>query len=445
MLATSTDLHRLTDNALTDSITTAHQSLTRYKAHFIVSVTEFDARNLARSCGAPNTSSWLVRTQGISFRTAQEYLSVGRQLRGFFFLTEAFLRGDVSYSKVRLLLKYLTEENEIELVELARAHTVTELESLLAGQPRVGGGAPRPANRLSITVCPDTGQVKFWGELDPAAGAEFLAALKAAELAAGGDGEDADSSTTRFGPPTARGLLGSFRSLINLARTNPTAATTAPGAQVTIVVDADDTASLPTQPAAESRDLLRSIINGVLSVQIHGRNGRILHLGRSSRLVNGAQTRALLTRWRHRCAAPGCHHTRWLEFHHIRDWASGGTTDLDNLIPLCSAHHAMISSGELTIVPDSIDPSLLRFRFPGGESWTAAGHRPPVPDSFMGQHGDKYFEGPVPRGDDDLLNTWTHEDSFDDADADAPESAHVRALGDLDPSVRVGATTSTTS
>ncbi|GAB3695972.1 HNH endonuclease signature motif containing protein [Corynebacterium nasicanis] len=414
MLATTINLSTLDDHDLRDSITTANQSFTRHKAQFITSIAEFDARGLARTQGAPTTASWVVRTQGMSARSAQEYLSVGRRLRAFPLLTEASLRGDVSYSKVRLLLKYLTADNEYALVELARTHTVTELEALLAGQPKVGGTTPKSPNRLSVTVCPDTGHVKLWGSFDPENGAEVLAALKAAELASAEQEDPESSSTTRFGAPTASGLLGSFLSLIRLARTNPVAKTLAPGAQVNIIVDTDDTALLPAQPAAEGKDLLRSIINGFLSVQIRGRGGRILNLGRASRLVNGAQAKVLLTRWRHRCATPGCNHTRWLEFHHILDWASGGATDLDNLIPLCSTHHTMIANGEMTIVPDSIDPSLLRFRFPGGESWTSSDNRPPVPDAAMGQHADKYFHGPVPAGDEHLLNTWEHTDTFDD-------------------------------
>ncbi|MDO5512499.1 HNH endonuclease signature motif containing protein [Corynebacterium sp.] len=417
MLATTTSFANLNDHDLTASITTATTSLTRYKAEFITAIAEFDDRTLARSLGAPSTTAWLVRTQGMSSRTAYEYLSVGRRLRPFYDLTGAFLDGDLSYSKVRLLLKYMTDENEQSLIALARAHTVPELEALLAGHSQVGGGNRKAKNRLSVTVCPDSGEVKLWGTLDPENGAELLAALKAAELAneEQAEVEGPDSSTTRFGTPTSTGLLSSFLSLVRLARNNPEAKTIAPGAQVNVIIDTHDHASLPTQPGAPAKDLLRSIINGFLSVQIRGSGGRILNLGRSSRLVTRAQEKVLLTRWKHRCAAPGCNHTRWLQFHHILDWASGGLTDLDNLIPLCSLHHAMISSGELVIVPDTVDPALLRFRFPGGESWTSVDNGPPVRDDAMGQHSDGYTHGPVPRGDEDLLDIWEHEDSFDDA------------------------------
>ncbi|AJE34364.1 hypothetical protein B842_12595 [Corynebacterium humireducens NBRC 106098 = DSM 45392] len=412
MLATITEPSTLTDRQLTTSITHAHRNLTRHKAAFILHLAEFDHRGLGGSAG---TVSWAVRTQDLSRRTAFEYLQVGRALRDFPLLAHHFSEGELSYSKVRLLLPLLTAENEAELVALALAHLFTELETLLAGHPRPNGRPRKARNRLSVTVDEDNGGLRFWGALDAERGAEFLAALKSAELALGGqDSAGPDSSTTRFGVPTSTSLVGSLISLCHLARTNPEAKTTAPGAQVNIIIDSDDRARIPGQPAATTPDLLRSILNGFLSLQIRDARGRILHLGRSSRLLNRAQEKALLTRWNHRCATPGCPCTRWLEFHHIVAWAAGGGTDLENLIPLCSTHHAMVSNGELVIVPDEVDPSLLRFRFPGGESYTSVDNGPAMLDLAMGQHADSYSHGPVPKGDEELLDVWEHQDTFDD-------------------------------
>ncbi len=412
MLATLTEPSTLTDHQLTTSISHAHRHLTRHKAAFILHLAEFDRRGLGGSSG---TASWVVRTQDLSRRTVFEYLRVGRALRAFPLLTRHFSEGSLSYSKVRFLLPFLTVEKEPELVALALAHPLAELETLLASHPRADGHSRKAQNRLSVTIDDENGGLRFWGSLDAERGAEFLAALKAAELAMGGEEvEGPDSSSTRFGSPTGTSLVGALFSLCHLARTNPEAKTTAPGAQVNIIIDADDRARLPGHPGATAPDLLRSIINGFLAVQVRDARGRILHLGRSSRLLNRAQEKALLTRWNHCCATPGCDHTRWLEFHHILAWASGGTTDLENLIPLCSRHHAMVSNGELVIVPDEIDPSLLRFRFPGGESYTSVDNGPAVRDSAMGQHSDNYSHGPVPKGDEELLDVWEHQDTFDD-------------------------------
>lgn len=49
--------------------------------------------------------------------------------------------------------------------------------------------------------------------------------------------------------------------------------------------------------------------------------------------------RQVLSRDQHRCQAPGCRNTRFLEVHHLRPRKLGGTNDLKNLITLCSQCH----------------------------------------------------------------------------------------------------------
>ncbi|MQA24609.1 MAG: hypothetical protein GEU94_03875 [Micromonosporaceae bacterium] len=57
------------------------------------------------------------------------------------------------------------------------------------------------------------------------------------------------------------------------------------------------------------------------------------------------------TRWLHLSADgpafPGCdRHPQWCEAHHIRHWADGGASDLDNGVLLCGHHHRVIHKGE---------------------------------------------------------------------------------------------------
>ena len=78
------------------------------------------------------------------------------------------------------------------------------------------------------------------------------------------------------------------------------------------------------------------------------RNGVILfapgelNLGRTTRLANRAQRRALRGLYSC-CAIPGCRvaYDR-CKLHHVIWWTNGGRTDLDNLLPVCSVHHSMI-------------------------------------------------------------------------------------------------------
>ena len=78
------------------------------------------------------------------------------------------------------------------------------------------------------------------------------------------------------------------------------------------------------------------------------RNGVVLYapgelnLGRNSRLANRAQRRALRGLYS-TCGIPGCTvgYDR-CKLHHVIWWSKGGSTDLDNLLPVCPVHHAKI-------------------------------------------------------------------------------------------------------
>ena len=79
-------------------------------------------------------------------------------------------------------------------------------------------------------------------------------------------------------------------------------------------------------------------------------DGVPLNLGRSQRLVSPQQRRALIAR-DHGCAFPGCNRPpAWTQAHHIRHWIDGGTTDLANLVLLCTVHHRVIHHNGWDIV-----------------------------------------------------------------------------------------------
>ncbi|MEQ1874197.1 MAG: HNH endonuclease signature motif containing protein [Ilumatobacteraceae bacterium] len=81
------------------------------------------------------------------------------------------------------------------------------------------------------------------------------------------------------------------------------------------------------------------------------RNGVVLHasgqvnLGRTTRLANAAQRRALRALYSS-CAIPDCAARFDLcKIHHVHWWRHGGLTDLSNLLPLCVRHHTAVHHG----------------------------------------------------------------------------------------------------
>jgi hypothetical protein len=92
----------------------------------------------------------------------------------------------------------------------------------------------------------------------------------------------------------------------------------------------------------------RMACDASLVVMRHAVDGAVLDVGRKTRTIPPAIRRALLARDRH-CQFPGCA-ARRCDGHHIRHWAEGGPTRLDNLTLLCRRHHRAVHEGGFTIV-----------------------------------------------------------------------------------------------
>ncbi|MCH8866727.1 MAG: HNH endonuclease [Proteobacteria bacterium] len=81
----------------------------------------------------------------------------------------------------------------------------------------------------------------------------------------------------------------------------------------------------------------------ILSIK-EAANGEPLSIGRKTRSIPPALHRAL--RFRDKgCRFPGCTNDRFVDGHHIRHWADGGETSLDNLVLLCRRHHHLVHEG----------------------------------------------------------------------------------------------------
>lgn len=95
-----------------------------------------------------------------------------------------------------------------------------------------------------------------------------------------------------------------------------------------------------------------------------GSNGVVLDVGRSSRLATSHQRRALEA-MHATCAIPDCTvPVGQCQPHHIAYWNSGGSTDMNNLIPLCGSHHRCVHEGGWKLSIDA-DTRQLTVRQPG--------------------------------------------------------------------------------
>jgi len=113
--------------------------------------------------------------------------------------------------------------------------------------------------------------------------------------------------------------------------------------------------------------------------------GNVLDLGRRSRIISSAMSRALSIR-DGGCQFPGCCETRYVDGHHIKHWADGGETKLDNLVTLCRYHHRELHKGNyfLCLKPETDSPQ--RFA-----------------DRLCFSKVDRYFDAPFNRSDEFVI------------------------------------------
>lgn len=337
--------------------------------------------------GFPDCARWLSWRVGWSTGTARDHLRVARCLGDLPRIDDALRTGEVSYSKVRAMVRVATPANEALLLEDARHATGQQLELICRTYATVVRAAQEPDEaydrqrrtvtrrdledgmvRIEATLHPEEAAV-VWAALDrlarercqgpelaqdstmsgvTVASQDSTSAASTAADASRADSASHEPSRGRFSRADAliamaEGVVrgdAPRRSPIELVVTvaadtlHGTAGVSAEPSDAPIAVFADGTCV-----SAETARRLACDC-GVVHVT-EDTNGNALSVGRKSRSIPGAIKRALLKRDTC-CRFPGCANRLYVEGHHIEHWAQGGETALDNLVGICSFHHRFV-------------------------------------------------------------------------------------------------------
>jgi hypothetical protein len=313
---------------------------------FLVLLREFDLRQGWKAYGNTDCAEWLDWKCGIARVTAQEKLRVARALVSLPRIEAAFAQGDLSYSKVRALARVAGEGNESELLGYALRSSAAQLEAycrrLRNGDAGLSAGdARRMHERRWLTrSLHEDGSGSVTVEL-PAADLQLvLAAL--------------DAVAKTLPPDPTRSLFATGAdALVRMAetvlRTRSADDGASPRNPVEVVVHVDASALSGSRGEADlPLPAVRRLCCDGAVVAVTEESGRVLEVGRRTRTVSKALKRSLFSRDRG-CTFPGCHHTRFLDAHHVQHWADGGETSLVNLLTLCATHHRLVHEGGFAI------------------------------------------------------------------------------------------------
>ncbi|HEY2062754.1 MAG TPA: DUF222 domain-containing protein [Amycolatopsis sp.] len=393
----SEDLWQVNEAALAASLTDSTARIRRAEAERLETIAEVARRGVARLYGYRSLASWLMDLLGISRSTANKLvrragaLYPGSHVDGSELpalapqTAKAAAEGRLDNEKIDAILLALRKipaehraSTEEILVRLAGTSTHREItvaaERILAHLDPDGaeppGDEPAPPRReLSLHRRKDG----FWrisGLLDELTGTKTRALLEALESQRS---TTAEGTVARRGPDSGREIRAdAFADLVDLALVCPDLpAHAGDRATVVVTVDLADLAAATGQATLDATGKIsasrarRLACDARVLPAVLGTKSQVLDLGRSKRIISSAQRQALSLRDRG-CAFPGCRRPpKHCEGHHIVHWANGGTTDLDNLVLLCSYHHHVLHDAgwKVRIAPDGlpefIPPVLL--------------------------------------------------------------------------------------
>ncbi|MDY0002867.1 MAG: DUF222 domain-containing protein, partial [Polyangia bacterium] len=356
---------------LEDEITLLSATIQAATCRLLLLVGEVDRRGLwSDPLGSSHRSSahWLSHRASLDLGTARQYVRVARALPGLPRLSEAFSRGEISYSKVRALTRIADGQNEETLLGWARAGTASHIETLVRRYRRANRllenekAEAREASRGLAAWYDSDGMLVVEGRLTPEHGALLLKALERAkdELYARPDGsaETRGSHAQPVGDePTGAQRLADALGLLAERALGAGAAELGGGDRFQVVVHADREVLL--DPEADGRseleegpglapDTVRRIAcDSAMSSLWHGPEGELTP-GKKTRVISTPLRRALLARDGTRCAFPGCE-CRGRDAHHVKHWIDGGQTTLENMIPLCRRHHVLCHEGGFSV------------------------------------------------------------------------------------------------
>lgn len=336
-------------------------------ARWLALLAEYDRRDGWWSWGGVRSvAEWIAWRCSISPRAAREHLRVARALRELPMVAGAFARGELSYSKVRPLTRVATERTEADLIELARYATAAQLERMLRGYERITrekANAAHEERELWWNWDAD-GSLVISGRVPAEEGTALLRALETARSqiraeACAEDEQDGsaeprpvdDAPTVGFPTTNADALARIVESYL---ADGPTAVKGADRHHVIVHIDAEalsrdgpGRSQLADGPAIAPEVVRRLGCDASLS-SIVKRGRKVLSVGRKTRAIPATIDRALRERDRG-CRFPGCERTRFVDGHHVRHWAHGGETSLDNLVLLCRHHHRLVHEGGFSL------------------------------------------------------------------------------------------------
>jgi hypothetical protein len=357
---------------------------------------ELDKREAWRAEGATSLGSWLAQRCGVAEGTGRTWAHVAGRLDDLPHLSQGLRVGALSFDKVRAVVDLAAPETDASILRQAEECSVSQLKDLVRAGAAVTDAQDAGAHdfrylRLNDALCSISARMPkdSYAAVRAAITDGAKAILSDGETrydqrqcdalinlcrrargrkqtgwqgagsgdggsGDGGSGDGGDGSTGDAGPedgaPSTQGFFVVAHTDLSLLR------------------GGTGTAEIERLGLLSPEAVRRITCDAAVALALDDAFGHTMFEGRARRFPTGAQRREVQRRDR-RCRFPGCDNSTFTDVHHIVHWANQGTTDLGNLVTLCTHHHHRVHEREWQITGNA--NGILRFIGPTGRVMTS--------------------------------------------------------------------------
>ncbi|HEX9099980.1 MAG TPA: DUF222 domain-containing protein [Candidatus Dormibacteraeota bacterium] len=343
------DLNSAPAEAMGDDLIALQRICNRVQAEGLRRLRRFDSGQGYAPSGALSARAWLRWQLNLTGSTASERVAISRKLASLPQTEQALAEGDISYRHVALIAEAASQlgdrfeaQAETILVDVSKEvdpwrlqRAIWHLKHCLDSDGVLGDANKANSRRFLHLSQTFDGVYRIDGWLDAEGGAVLNTALDSI-MGPWREGDDRSATQRR-----ADAAVEMARRQLDGGQLP------AVGGQKPHLAVSVDMATLGKEPGSMAAELewsqpipaetaRRLACDAVITPIIDG------EADRTSRVVSGATRRALIARDRG-CRFPGCDcPPAWTDAHHVKHWANGGPTTLENLILLCRRHHRLV-------------------------------------------------------------------------------------------------------
>ena len=357
--------------ALDQNILTLCTRINAATYELLVMIREFDERAGFLQWGLSNCAEWLAWRCDLNMATAREKVRAAHALKTLPVMSASFASGELSYTKVRALTRVANRDNEGDLLAFALRTTAVNVEDrcreLRCGSEASLDTASRAFANRSLRIRKDhhRGVMTITVDIPLGSGELVEKALDKAR-----DDEQKDMPDVEDNSWSAR-QADAFINLVSGYLSGESGESN-DHYLVTVHVDQSALAGGGGRAGIPIESVKRLCCDSHAVIIAEDDQGEPLSIGRKSRIIPTAISRAVRARDNQCCTFPGCNNRRFLHCHHVEHWSNGGETSLNNLLLLCSKHHTLVHEGGFRIDRDYRDKWF--FVRPDGLAVPEPGH-----------------------------------------------------------------------